>query len=178
LPPVQNSSQFPQTWTAKYELFLSLSQSSSHFKVKVTLRLTVSQSVSLGVESHLGLTLWLLRSWFCGAPSLTSRRVCLLCMLLGLASVVFLWSESLGICGHILLSQIWDVPFSFGLGSSPSNRGADRTENNAFNGSSIVVGVCTDPLPRNNRSLIRLLHSNGCTRYSIKTCNIEFLYNP
>jgi hypothetical protein len=32
-------------------------------------------------------------------------------MLLALASVVFLGSESLSTCDHILLSQIWDFPF-------------------------------------------------------------------
>jgi hypothetical protein len=57
----------------------------SKSKVKVTLRLTVSQSVSLGVELHLGLMtryLVLFDSYglifFCGAPSLTRGRVCLL----------------------------------------------------------------------------------------------------
>jgi hypothetical protein len=49
----------------------------------VTLRLAVSQSVSLGVEPHLRLmTRYLLlfesTSCFCGAPSLTRGRVCLL----------------------------------------------------------------------------------------------------
>jgi hypothetical protein len=72
--------------------------------VEVTLRLTVSQSVSLGVEPQL-------RSCFCGAPSLTRGRVCLLYMLLALASVVFLGSESRGTRDHILLPQIWDFPF-------------------------------------------------------------------
>jgi hypothetical protein len=38
-------------------------------------------------------------------------RVCLLYMLLALASVVFLGSESLRTRDHILLSQIWDFPF-------------------------------------------------------------------
>jgi hypothetical protein len=54
-------------------------------KVKVTLRLTVSQSVSLGFEPHLGLMtryLLLFDSYglvsFCGAPSLTRGQVCLL----------------------------------------------------------------------------------------------------
>jgi hypothetical protein len=37
-------------------------------------------------------------------------RVYLLYMLLALASVVFLGSESLGTRDHILLSQIWDFP--------------------------------------------------------------------
>jgi hypothetical protein len=87
-------------------------------KVKVTLQLTVSQSVSLGVEPHLGLmtrylaiTIWQLQSCFCGAPSLKRGRVCLFYMLLALASVVFLGSESLGTRDHILLSQIWDFRF-------------------------------------------------------------------
>jgi hypothetical protein len=56
-------------------------------------------------------TVWLLRSLFCGAPSLTRGRVCLLYILLALASAVFLRSESLGTCDRILLSQIWDFPF-------------------------------------------------------------------
>jgi hypothetical protein len=53
---------------------------------------------------------WPLRSCFCVAPSLTRGRVCLLYMLLVLASVVCLGSESLGTRDHILLSQIWDLP--------------------------------------------------------------------
>jgi hypothetical protein len=90
-------------------------------KVKITLRLTViqsvSQSVSLGVEPHLGLMtryLFLFDSYglvFRAALSLTRVRVCLLYMLLALASAVFLGSEPLATSDHILLSQIWDVPF-------------------------------------------------------------------
>jgi hypothetical protein len=55
---------------------------------------TVSQSVSLGVEPPLGLMLRYLLLFdsygliFCGAPSLTRRRVCLLNVLLALASAV------------------------------------------------------------------------------------------
>jgi hypothetical protein len=76
------------------------------------LRLTVSQSVSLGVEPHLGLMtryLLLFDSYgivFCGAPSLTRGRICHLYMLLALASAVLLRSESHGTREHILLSQI------------------------------------------------------------------------
>jgi hypothetical protein len=85
-------------------------------KVKVTLPLTVSQSVSLGVEPRLGLmTRYLLLFDSCcfvfGAPSLTRGRVWLLYMQLILVSVVFLWSESLRTRDHILLSQIWDFSF-------------------------------------------------------------------
>jgi hypothetical protein len=85
-------------------------------KIKVILRLTVSQSANLGVEPHLGLMtrylllFWQLRSCFRGAPSLTRGRVCLLYMLLALASAVFLGSESRD-SDHILPSQIWDFPF-------------------------------------------------------------------
>jgi hypothetical protein len=64
-----------------------------------------------GIHDQIFITLWQLRSCFCGAPSLTRGRVCLLYMLLALASIVFLGSESLGTRDHILLSQILDFPF-------------------------------------------------------------------
>jgi hypothetical protein len=90
----------------------SSSQSQSHIA-------TDGQSVSLGVEPHLGpmtrylllFDSWQLQSWFCGAPSLTRGRVSLLYMPLALASTVFRESESLETRDHILLSQIWDFPF-------------------------------------------------------------------
>jgi hypothetical protein len=62
-------------------------------KVKVTLRLTLSQSVSLGIDPHLRLMtryLLLFDSYgpvFCWALSLTRGRVCHLYMLLALASL-------------------------------------------------------------------------------------------
>jgi hypothetical protein len=46
-----------------------------------------------------------LRSCFCEAPSLTRGRVCILYMMLALASAVFRGSESLGSRDHILPSQ-------------------------------------------------------------------------
>jgi hypothetical protein len=52
-----------------------------------------------------------MRYCFCGAPSLTRGRVCLLYMLLLLDSAVFLGSECLGTRDHIWLSQICDFPF-------------------------------------------------------------------
>jgi hypothetical protein len=51
-----------------------------------------------------------LRVCWCGAHSLTRERVCRLQLLLGLASVVILGSESHGTRDHILLSQIRDFP--------------------------------------------------------------------
>jgi hypothetical protein len=74
-------------------------------EVEVTLRLAVGQSVSLGVEPHLGLmtrSLLLFDSYglvFVGRP-LTRGRVCLLYMLLVFAGAVFLGSESLGSRDH------------------------------------------------------------------------------
>jgi hypothetical protein len=68
----------------------------------VILRLTVSQSVSLGVEPHLGLMTGYLLLFDNYGFVLVGRRVCLLYMLLALASVVFLWPESLGTSDHIV----------------------------------------------------------------------------
>jgi hypothetical protein len=108
-----------------FSLSLSLSLNSPHLqllncpessqaKVKVTLRLSMSESwcrALSGAHDQIFITLWQLRSCFSGASSLTRGRVCLLYMLLALASVVFLGSESIGTCDHILLSQFWDFPF-------------------------------------------------------------------
>jgi hypothetical protein len=80
------------------------SQSQSHI---ATDGLSISKSwcrAPSGAHGQIFITVWQLRSWFHGAPSL--MRV-----LLALASVVFLVSESLGTRDHILLSQIWDFPF-------------------------------------------------------------------
>jgi hypothetical protein len=64
-----------------------------------------------GAHDQMFITLWQLRSCFCGTPSLTRGWFCLLYMLLALASAVFLGSESLGTRDHILLFHIWDFPF-------------------------------------------------------------------
>jgi hypothetical protein len=55
--------------------------------------------------------------------------------------------------------------------------GVDPTENIAFNITSIVVAVFTDPLPRNGRFLILLLHSNGRAHYLFRDlCPATGLY--
>jgi hypothetical protein len=64
------------------------------------LQMTASRPVYLGIKHSSGtydqisISLWQLRSCFCGAPSLTRGRVCLLYLLLVLASVVFLLGPS------------------------------------------------------------------------------------
>jgi hypothetical protein len=52
--------------------------------------------------------LWQLPVCYYGVISLTIGRVCNLQLLLGLASAVFIGSESCGTHGHILLPQCWD----------------------------------------------------------------------
>jgi hypothetical protein len=97
-------------WTMFYQLTL--------LKVKVTFA-TAGQSVikswcqaPSGAHDQIYITVWQLQSCFCGAPSPTEGRlVCLLYMLLALASTVFLGSKFLGTCDCILLYQIWDFPF-------------------------------------------------------------------
>jgi hypothetical protein len=115
---------FITVWQLQSCFFLgggALSEERPGLKVKVTLWLTVSQSVSqsvrFGVKPHLGLMtryLLLFDSYgpvLCAMPSLARGLVCLLYMLLALASAVFLRSESLGTRDHILLSQISDFHF-------------------------------------------------------------------
>jgi hypothetical protein len=71
----------------------------------------LEQSPHLGLTTRSLLHVWQLRSCSSGAPSLTRGRVCLLYVLLALASAVFLGSESCGTWDHLLLSLIWDFRF-------------------------------------------------------------------
>jgi hypothetical protein len=64
-----------------------------------------------GAHDQIFITLWQLRYCFCRAPSLTRGRICLLYMLLALASAFILGSKSRGTRDQILLSQIQDFPF-------------------------------------------------------------------
>jgi hypothetical protein len=96
-------------WTVNCKLNWSLSLS-------FILRPTVSRPVYLGakliwglrLDIYLSLTITALFLW---ASSLTRGRVWLSYMLLALASIVFLGSESLWTRNHILLSHIRDFPF-------------------------------------------------------------------
>jgi hypothetical protein len=67
----------------------------------------------------------LLGSCFCGAPSLTRGWVCLLYMLLALASAGFLGSESLGTRDHILLSLSYSLSNPLGLSKCSADRKRD-----------------------------------------------------
>jgi hypothetical protein len=64
-----------------------------------------------GAHDQIFIALWPLQSCFYGASSLTRGRVCLLYVLMVLASIVFLGSESLETHHHIFLSQIWGFLF-------------------------------------------------------------------
>jgi hypothetical protein len=82
-------------WISGWSLLL-LNQSQSCI---ATDRRSISKSwcrAPTGAHDQIFIIVWPLQSCFCGAPSLTRGRVCLLYMLLVLASAVFLGSESLG----------------------------------------------------------------------------------
>jgi hypothetical protein len=116
----------------------------------------------MGLTTRSLLFVWQLRSYSCGAPSLTRGRVCLLYMLLALASAAFLGSESLGTSDHILLSHIWDFPFRrLLLGSLLYSSGADPTENTV----SHQYFYCWALIRCRRNVFTQSFHSKGSTHY-------------
>jgi hypothetical protein len=119
-------------------------------------------------------TPWQLRSWFSAAPSLTRGRACLFYMLLDLASVVVLGSESFETHDHILLSDL-RLPFSSTSDSQGHGGGIrPRLHTNELPWSASCLqdtssvrttqktihfcwrDVFTAPLPSNRRSIARV----------------------
>jgi hypothetical protein len=131
-------------------LFVASCDSQGHdgvkVKVKVILRLTISQSVSLGTEHlpgahdqiYIFFLIWKFLSCSIGAPSLTRGRVCHL-------SVIVRISKSI-VSIHI---------YSFSL-YNPSVPNTQKTQPLYC-----WVGLFTDPLPSNGRPIIVLFGSAG-----------------
>jgi hypothetical protein len=95
----------------------ALSQTAASLSLSLILRPTLSRLVCLGIKHPSGaydqicITVRQLWVCWCGALSLTRGWVCHLQLLLALASEVILGSEYCWTRDHILLSQIWDIPF-------------------------------------------------------------------
>jgi hypothetical protein len=87
------------------------------FESSLMLQPTVGRPMCLGIKHPSGaynqmfITVRQLRVNWCGALSLTRRRVCRLQLLLAFPSAVIFGSESRGTRDHILLSQIRNFPF-------------------------------------------------------------------
>jgi hypothetical protein len=135
-------------WTEpNYDLTVN-SKSKSHWDL-----LSVSQ------YDQIFISVWQLRSCFCGAPSLTRGRVCRLQLLLVLASAVSLGSESLGTWDHILLSQFRDFSFRRLLRlaklrwrystSTPHGLDSQILLASRYVGSGLTTAQKTHPLPSN-----------------------------
>jgi hypothetical protein len=108
---VSISSQSSSAEVSRDSLNSPLSPSQSHNAIDSQSDSKSSCPAPSGAHDQIFISIWQLRYCFCREPSLTIERVCLLYMLLALASAVFLGSESFGSHDYILLSQNWDFPF-------------------------------------------------------------------
>jgi hypothetical protein len=98
-------------------LELILSKSKSHCDWR-----SISKSscwAPSGDHDQIFITVWQLRSCFCGAPSLTRGRLCLLYMLLALASALFLGSLTLAGQVKVKVTLGLTVSQSVSLGVEP-----------------------------------------------------------
>jgi hypothetical protein len=99
-PVLDNSLKWTRLQLNSLDFWQLTQKSKSHWEWRL-----VSKSwcrAPSGAYDKIFITVWQLRSCFCGAPSLTRGRVCLLYMLLALASAVFLGSEFLRTCEIIV----------------------------------------------------------------------------
>jgi hypothetical protein len=165
-------------FSSQTPLRLTTAQSQSHIA-------TDGQSVSKswcrapsGAHGQIFNTLWQLRSCFCVAPSLTRGRVCLLYMLLVLASAVFLRSEYLCLRFQTSFCRLLRLAGSRWRYSTPPPHGLTtaRLVSSLYNALARTayktpfpefLYFCTWTRSRGDLIILRSLPSNRCTRYNI-----------
>jgi hypothetical protein len=111
-----NSYNYFPWWLLVYDWML-LIHDWLNLSLSLLLRSTVSRPVCLGIKhrssayDQIFVTIRQLQVCWCGAFSLTRRRVCRLQLLLALARAVIFGSESRGTSDHVSLSRIRDFRF-------------------------------------------------------------------
>jgi hypothetical protein len=121
-----------------------------------------------GAHDQIFITVWHLRSCFCEAPSLTRGRVCLLYMLLAIASAVFLGSKSLS---NQSLNLLY-ICLAYWIGDTESNSSFLRfheTANCIAVGRNVYLAVAQQPTCTLLRRCLFRRHylCNGFTCHSI-----------